>query len=322
VLGLTQQDLARQVRQAFFGEEVQRIQRGQDDVRVMVRYPREQRTSRGYLEDMRVRTPTGEEVPFNAVATLEMGSSPSSIRRYDRERAISVTARIDKDIAEPGEITRELRQNILPDILSRHAGVDYRLSGQTQDEQELRLELLGGTLFALFLIYALIAIPLRSYLQPLLIMAVIPFGTIGAVFGHWLLGIPISMLSMFGIIALAGVVVNDSLILVDFVNKHRRSGEPRIDAALKGASARFRPIVLTSATTFLGLVPIVFFERSLQAQLVIPMATSLAFGILFATVIMLALIPTLYLIGDDMTRLTQRLLGRRDPAGMQAHARG
>jgi multidrug efflux pump subunit AcrB len=153
-------------------------------------------------------------------------------------------------------------------------------------------------------------------------MAVIPFGTIGAVFGHWLLGIPISMLSMFGIIALAGVVVNDSLILVDFVNKHRRSGEPRIDAALKGASARFRPIVLTSATTFLGLVPIVFFERSLQAQLVIPMATSLAFGILFATVIMLALIPTLYLIGDDMTRLTQRLLGRRDPAGMQAHARG
>jgi multidrug efflux pump subunit AcrB len=322
VLGLTQQDLARQVRQAFFGEEVQRIQRGQDDVRVMVRYPREQRTSRGYLEDMRVRTPDGQEVPFNAVANLEMGSSPSSIRRYDRERAVSVTARIDKDIAEPGEITRELRQNILPDILARHAGVNYRVSGQTQDTQELQLELLGGTIFALFLIYALIAIPLRSYLQPLLIMAVIPFGTIGAVFGHWLLGIPVSMLSMFGIIALAGVVVNDSLILVDFVNHHRRSGEPRIDAALKGASARFRPIVLTSATTFLGLVPIVFFERSLQAQLVIPMATSLAFGIVFATLITLALIPTLYLIGDDITRLTQRLLGHRDPAGMQAHARG
>jgi multidrug efflux pump subunit AcrB len=321
VLGLTQQDLARQVRQAFFGEEVQRIQRGQDDVRVMVRYPREQRTSRGYLEDMRVRTPAGREVPFNAVAEVEMGSSPSAIRRYNRERAISVTARIDKDIAEPGEITRELREEILPDILARHSGVDYQLSGQTQDTRELQLDLLGGTIFALFLIYALIAIPLRSYLQPLLIMAVIPFGTIGAVIGHWLLGIPVSLLSMFGIIALSGVVVNDSLILVDFVNHHRKAGESRLDAALKAARARFRPIILTSATTFLGLVPIVFFERSLQAQLVIPMATSLAFGILFATVITLALIPTLYLIGDDATRLFQRLLGHGDPRGMQAHAR-
>ena len=320
VLGLTQQDLARQVRQAFFGEEVQRIQRGQDDVRVMVRYPREQRTSRGYLEDMRIRTPSGEEVPFNAVAEIEPGTSPSSIRRYDRERSISVTARIDKDVAEPGEITGVLRQEILPDILSRYTGVSYRLSGQTQSEEELKLELLGGTIFALFLIYALIAIPLRSYLQPLLIMSVIPFGTIGAVFGHWVLGIPVSLLSMFGIIALAGVVVNDSLILVDFVNRHRGNGVSRIDAALKGASARFRPIVLTSATTFLGLAPIVFFERSLQAQLVIPMAASLAFGILFATVITLALIPTLYLIGDDITRLFQRMLGHRDPQGMRAEA--
>jgi len=321
VLGLTQQDLARQVRQAFFGEEVQRIQRGQDDVRVMVRYPREQRTSQGYLENMRIRTPGGEEVPFGAVAAIELGTSPSSIRRYDRERAISVTARIDKEIAEPGEITRALREDILPDILARHGGVDYRLSGQTQDEQDLKVELLGGTVFSLFLIYALIAIPLRSYLQPLLIMSVIPFGIIGAVFGHWLLGIPVSLLSMFGIIALAGVVVNDSLILVDFVNHHRGNGTSRIDAALKGASARFRPIILTSATTFLGLAPIVFFEDSLQAQAVIPMAASLAFGILFATVITLALIPTLYLIGDDMTRLLQRLLGHREPAGMGAHSR-
>ncbi|MGK7297285.1 MAG: efflux RND transporter permease subunit [Candidatus Wenzhouxiangella sp. M2_3B_020] len=321
VLGLTQQDLARQVRQAFFGEEVQRIQRGQDDVRVMVRYPREQRTSQGYLQEMRIRTPAGEEVPFTSVADLEMGSSPSTIRRFNRERSISVSARIDKDIAEPGEITRELRQEILPDILASHGGVDYRLSGQTQDTQELKLELLGGTLFALFLIYALIAIPLRSYLQPLLIMSVIPFGTIGAVFGHWLLGIPVSLLSMFGIIALAGVVVNDSLILVDFVNHHRKNGESRVSAALKGASARFRPIILTSATTFLGLAPIVFFERSLQAQIVVPMAASLAFGIIFATAITLALIPTLYLIGDDVTRLFQRVLGHREPQGMRAHAR-
>lgn len=322
LLGLNQQDLARQVRQAFFGEEVQRIQRGQDDVRVMVRYPREQRTSQGYLENMRIRAPNGDEIPFSAVADLELGSSPSAIRRFNRERAISVTARVDKDVAEPGTISSEVRQKILPDILSAHGGVDYRLSGQSQNTQDLQRDLVAGTLFAMFLIYALIAIPLRSYLQPLLIMAVIPFGTIGAVIGHWILGIPVSLLSMFGIIALAGVVVNDSLILVDFVNHHRKAGESRIDAALKGARARFRPIILTSATTFLGLAPIVFFETSLQAQLVVPMATSLAFGILFATFITLALIPTLYLIGDDLTRLTQRLLGHKKPSGMSAHARG
>ncbi|MFU8831775.1 MAG: efflux RND transporter permease subunit [Wenzhouxiangella sp.] len=320
VLGLTQQDLARQVRQAFFGEEVQRIQRGQDDVRVMVRYPREQRQSQGYLEEMRIRTPNGEEVPFRAVARLEMGTSPSTIRRYNRERSISVTARIDKDLSEPGAITRELMSETLPAIIEEHAGVNYRLAGQTRNARELNQELLAGTVFALFLIYALIAIPLRSYLQPLLIMSVIPFGAIGAVFGHWLLGIPISLISMFGIIALAGVVVNDSLILVDFVNHHRQAGESRVEAAIKAARARFRPIVLTSATTFLGLAPIVFFEKSLQAQLVVPMAASLAFGIVFATIITLALIPTLYLIGDDVTRLAQRLMGNRDPKGMSHHS--
>lgn len=310
VLGLSQQDLARQVRQAFFGEEVQRVQRGLDDVRVMVRYPKAQRDSEGYLEAMRIRTPAGEEVPFAAVAEVVVGSSPSIIRRYDRERAISITARIDKDIAEPGRITSELRDVHLPEILAQHPGVSFRVSGQTRDQQEVQRDLLAGTALALFLIYALIAIPLRSYVQPLLIMSVIPFGMIGAVIGHLLLGIPISLLSLFGIIALAGVVVNDSLILVDFVNRHRRAGEPRIDAAIKAARARFRPIILTSLTTFLGLAPIVFFETSFQAQIVIPMATSLAFGIVFATVITLGLIPILYLIADDGAQLVQRLRAR------------
>jgi multidrug efflux pump subunit AcrB len=321
VLGLSQQDLARQVRQAFFGEEVQRIQRGQDDVRVMVRYPREQRTSEGYLESMRIRTPDGAEVPFGAVADVEVGSSPSVIRRYDRERAISVTGRVDKEVAEPGRITAELREEHLPEILAGYPQVDYRISGSTRSQQEVQQELLLGTGLAIFLIYALIAIPLRSYLQPLLIMSVIPFGMVGAVIGHLLLGIPISMISFFGIIALAGVVVNDSLILVDFVNRHRRAGESRIDAAIKAARARFRPIILTSATTFLGLAPIVFFEESLQAEVVIPMATSLAFGILFATVITLGLIPILYLIGDDLVGLAQRITGRRS-TGMVAPEQG
>ncbi|MDZ7791578.1 MAG: efflux RND transporter permease subunit [Xanthomonadales bacterium] len=249
-LGLSQQDLARQVRQAFFGEEVQRIQRGQDDVRVMVRYPREQRTSEGYLEAMRIRTPDGSEVPFGAVADIDVGNSPSVIRRFDRQRSISVTARVDKEVAEPGRITSELRETHLPEILAGYPNVSYRVSGATLSQQEVARDLLMGTAFALFLIYALIAVPLRSYLQPLLIMSVIPFGMVGAVVGHWLLGIPISMLSFFGIIALAGVVVNDSLILVDFVNRHRRAGMSRVDAAVKAARARFRPIILTSATTF------------------------------------------------------------------------
>ncbi|WP_376696277.1 efflux RND transporter permease subunit [Wenzhouxiangella sp. EGI_FJ10305] len=320
-LGMSQQNLARQVRQAFFGEEVQRIQRGQDDVRVMVRYPREQRTSEGYLEDMRIRTPDGTEVPFGAVAEVKSGSSPSVIRRFDRERSISVTARVDKEVAEPGRITSELRETHLPEILAGYPSVDYRISGATRSQQEVAQELLLGTLFALFLIYALLAVPLRSYLQPLMIMLVIPFGMVGAVVGHLLLGIPISMLSFFGIVALAGVVVNDSLILVDFVNRHRRAGESRIDAAIKAARARFRPIILTSATTFLGLAPIVFFETSLQAQIVIPMATSLAFGILFATVITLGLIPILYLIGDDLVHFMQRILGRKR-TGMVASQEG
>jgi len=323
VLGLSQQDLARQVRQAFFGEEVQRIQRGQDDVRVMVRYPREQRTSEGYLEAMRIRAADGSEVPFGAVADIRVGNSPSVIRRFDRLRSISVTGRVDKDMAEPGRITTELQEQHIPEILAGYPGVSYRVSGATRSQQEVRDDLLMGTGLALFLIYALIAVPLRSYLQPLLIMSVIPFGMVGAVVGHWLLGIPVSMLSFFGIVALAGVVVNDSLILVDFVNRHRRAGESRIDAAIKAARARFRAIILTSATTFLGLAPIVFFETSLQAQIVIPMATSLAFGILFATVITLGLIPILYLIGDDFVRMMQRITGRKSHgmiAGKEAEA--
>ncbi len=317
VLGLSQQDLARQVRQAFFGEEVQRIQRGQDDVRVMVRYPKAQRESEGYLEAMRIRAPNGDEIPFSAVADIEVGSSPSSIRRFDRERSISVTGRVDKETAEPGRIASELRETHLPEILASYPNVRYRLGGATRSQQEVLSDLVWGTLFALFMIYALIAVPLRSYLQPLLIMSVIPFGMIGAILGHWMLGIPISLLSLFGIIALSGVVVNDSLILVDFVNRHRREGQSRMEAAMKATRARFRAIILTSMTTFLGLAPIIFLETSLQAQIVIPMATSLAFGIIFATVITLGLIPILYLIGDDIVRGLQRLFGRAGP-GMVA----
>ena len=297
-LGLTLADLARQVRAGFYGDEVQRVQRGQDEVKVMVRFPRDERDSVGYLDHMRIRTPDGGRVPFHAVADVELTESPTTIRRFDRERAVRVSAEVDKENYEPGKITADILQKELPEVLARYPGVRHRLSGASQSQQEVQQDLVRGLMFALFLIYALMAIPLRSYTQPLIIMAVIPFGAIGALVGHWILGIQVSMMSFFGIIALAGVVVNDSLILVDFVNRERKLGVPLIQAVNDAAKKRFRAILLTSLTTFFGLIPIVL-ETSLQAQIVIPMAASLAFGILFATVITLFLIPSLYLVLDD-----------------------
>ncbi|MGD2128438.1 MAG: efflux RND transporter permease subunit [Lysobacterales bacterium] len=300
-LGLTLADLARQVRAGFYGEEVQRIQRGQDEVKVMVRFPEDERDSVGYLENMRIRTPDGGRVPFHAVAEVIRTESPTTIRRFDRERAVRVSAEVDKEHYEPGKITTDILTKELPEVLAHYPGVGHRLSGASQSQQEVTHDLIKGALFALFLIYALMAIPLRSYSQPLIIMSVIPFGVIGALVGHWILGIQVSMMSFFGIIALAGVVVNDSLILVDFVNRERKLGVPLIQAVNDAARKRFRAILLTSLTTFFGLIPIVL-ETSLQAQIVIPMAASLAFGILFSTVITLFMIPALYLVLDDFRK--------------------
>ena len=299
-LGLTLSDLARQVRAGFYGEEVQRVQRGQDEVKVMVRFPRDERDSVGYLDNMRIRTPDGGRVPFHAVAEVELAESPTTIRRFDRERAVRLSAEVDKENYEPGKITDDILRKELPEVLALYPGVRHRLSGASQSQQEVTHDLIRGALFAVFLIYALMAIPLRSYAQPLIIMSVIPFGTIGALVGHWILGIQVSMMSFFGIIALAGVVVNDSLILVDFVNRERKLGVPLAQAVNDAARKRFRAILLTSLTTFFGLIPIVL-ESSLQAQIVIPMAASLAFGILFATIITLFLIPALYLILEDFS---------------------
>jgi multidrug efflux pump subunit AcrB len=298
-LGLTLSDLASQVRAGFYGAEVQRVQRGQDEVKVMVRFPKDERDSVGYLEDMRIRTPGGGRVPFSAVADMEMKESPLFIQRFDRERAVRLTAEVDKDIAEPEKITADILRQELPEVLSQFPGVRSRLTGSSQAAKDVQGQLLSGAALALFLIYALMAIPLRSYAQPLIIMSVIPFGTIGALAGHWILGIPVSLFSYFGIIALSGVVVNDSLILVDYINKEKARGVALREAVIDAARFRFRPILLTSLTTFLGLAPITIFETSLQAQLVIPMAASLAFGIIFATFITLILIPALYLILDD-----------------------
>lgn len=304
-LGISLQQLAQQVRFGFYGAEAQRIQRDDEEVKVMVRYPESERTSVGHLENMRVRTPTGEEIPFKQVADIELGQGFDSIIRVDGFRSVTVSAKVDKDLLEPGEVVSDVTVNVIPDLLQRYPNVDFKLQGNSREQQEAMVSLLQGMLFALFAIYALLAIPLKSYSQPFIIMSVIPFGIVGAIVGHLILGQAISVLSICGIIALSGVVVNDSLIMVDFVNRARKEGHSLVNAALEAGSQRFRAIILTSLTTFMGLLPIIF-EKSLQAQVVIPMAISLAFGILFATVITLLLVPSLYLILDDLKSIFRR----------------
>ena len=312
-LGLTMSTLGRQVRQAFYGEEAQRIQRGKDELRVMVRYPPEERRSIADLENMRIRTPDGTEVPFESVANVSFDRTYTTIQRRDRERTVTVSADLDADVVEPGKIISSINEEFIPELLSRYSGVNYGLEGSSEEQQTLQRNMTIAAVAALFLIYALIAIPLHSYSQPLIIMAVIPFGFIGAVIGHVVMGMAISMFSLFGLIALAGVVVNDSLVMVDFINKARLEGVPLQQAVIQSGTERFRAIMLTSLTTAAGLLPILL-ERSVQAQYVIPMAISLGFGILFATAITLFLVPALYMLQLDGFARTRRtvdwLLGR------------
>jgi len=312
-LGLTLSSLGRQVRQAFYGEEAQRIQRGKDELKVMVRYPKEDRRSVADLENMRIRTPAGDEVPFASVADVRFGKAYSSISRQDRKRVVTVSADLDPEVVEPGKVIKEISEDYIPGLLSRYSGVSYGLEGASLEQQELVRNLTIASIAAMFLIYALIAIPLRSYTQPLVIMSVIPFGLIGAVLGHVIMDTAISMFSLFGLIALAGVVVNDSLVMVDFINKARAEGTALKRAVIQSGTERFRAIILTSLTTAVGLMPIML-EKSVQAQFVIPMAISMAFGIIFATVITLFLIPSLYMLQIDfglwLRDLKNLLLGR------------
>jgi len=305
VLGLTLTSLARQVRQAFYGDEAQRIQRGRDELKVMVRYPEDKRLSIADLEDMWIRTPSGEKVPFYQVAEISIGQGFSSITRINQKRSITISADIDSEKVESRKVVTEMNEENIPDILSNYSTVEYGVEGASKDQADFLRQLGMAGLGALFLIYGLIAIPTKSYVQPIVIMSVIPFGIIGAIVGHWLLGKTINMMSMYGFIALTGVVVNDSLIMVDFINKAKGSGMKMIEVVTQAGTQRFRAILLTSLTTFFGIFPL-YFESSLQAQFIIPMAISLGFGIVFATVITLFLIPALYLIKEDLHNLFRR----------------
>ncbi len=298
-LGLTLATVGNQVRQGLYGEEVQRLQRGQEEVKVMLRYPLDERNDLTDLEQVRIRTSDGSEVPFHQVAEITLGEGSGFIRRTNGVRSVAVMAEVDTRRIEPDAIIDDIEKNYLPQLFEHYPGVSSGLEGASLEQKKLYQQLSAAGLMALFLIYALIAIPLKSYLQPVMVMAIIPFGLVGAVIGHILFDISFSLLSIYGLIALAGVLVNDSLILVDFINKGRKAGLSLHEAVLSGGKERFRAITLTSLTTFLGLVPITL-EVSLQAQIVIPMAVSLGFGILFGTVITLFLIPALYLVTEDI----------------------
>ncbi len=297
-LAINTRDLARQVRQAFYGEEIQRIQRGRDDVKVFVRYPKTDRKSLYSLENMHIRLSDDSLVPLVDIVDLSYTTSPSVINRIDRKRIISVNAFIDESVTSSGKIMADLEPQFLNSLQEKYPSVHWSLSGRQKSQNELIDTMINGFIIALVGIYILMAIPFQSYTQPLMVMTAIPFGLIGALIGHIVLGLEISLLSLCGMIAVAGVVVNDNLVLVDYINRLRSEGVKLSDAIRDAGAERFRPIILTSLTTFAGLTPLML-ERSVQAQFLIPMAVSLAFGVMFATMVTLILIPVSYHILDD-----------------------
>jgi multidrug efflux pump subunit AcrB len=306
--GFTGRDLAVAVRDAFYGREAQRVQRGRDEVRVMVRYPEEQRTSLETLREMRVRAPDGTAVPFPVVAETRYGDSLASIERFNNRRVVTINASVNKSITTPDDITQRLENEFFPEFFAKHPGIAISESGEVEQRKKSVSSLKIGFLFSIVFIYVLLAIPLRSYAKPIIIMSVIPFGIIGALMGHFMLGMPISILSVFGILALSGVVVNDSLVLVCEVNDLRAEGKSLGEAVRLAGVNRFRAILLTSLTTFFGLAPLLL-EKEVEAQFLKPMAASLAFGVAFATLITLFLLPMLYLIVDDIRKMFRAYLG-------------
>ncbi len=315
-LGLTVSDLSRQVRNAFYGAEAQRFQRDNEEIRVFVRYPLSERRSIGNLENMPVRTSTGDYVTFSDVADFDISEGFSAISRIDGVRANRLSADVSPEAPiSSNDIDSAIKKDFLPELLSKYPSVELVPGGPSKNQQTLVGELVGGFLIGMALIFVLLAIPLKSYIKPFVVMSAIPFGMIGAMVGHLIMGISLSMFSFFGIIALSGVVVNDSLLMVDFINRGRAEGLSRKEAAINAGTRRFRAIILTSLTTFFGLLPITL-ETSLQAQMVIPMAVSLGFGIVFATLITLVWIPCLYIMMGN----AKDWFMKRDPKSLAKQA--
>jgi len=306
VLGLTRSDIIGQVSEAYLGFQAQRIQRGRDDIRVLIRFPRSERVGFDSLQEMLIRSPNGAQVPLAQVASFTPGVGPSVIRRVDSYRTVNVTAEVEKENTNLTLLQRDIRAYV-DELLLQYPGISYQMEGEAREQRESFGSLQIGLMLALFAIYCMLALPLKSYTQPLLVMSVIPFGVIGAVLGHWLMGYTLSMMSLLGMLALTGVVVNDSLVLVDNVNQQLRAGRTRLEAVLAAGVVRFRPVMLTSLTTFFGLLPMLA-EKSTTAQFLIPMGISLAFGILFATMVTLLLVPINVMIAEDVRSQYVRFL--------------
>ncbi len=294
-LGLTLEALAGQARAAFFGAEAVRIQRGREEVRAYVRLPEDERNSITDIEGYLIRTPNGAEIPVTGVAAMKSGMSPPAIRRKDGQRVVTVTADVDAAVISGDEANDILANSILADLTAADPDLTYTFGGEQQQQLESLDALFRGFAIALLMIFVLLAIPLRSYTKPFIIMAVIPFGLIGVIMGHWVLGLALSAVSFMGVFGLSGVVVNDSLVMIDFIDQKLREGVPVRTAIIEGAKGRFRPIMLTSLTTFLGFFPLIL-ERAIQAQFLVPFAASLGFGIVIATSILLMIVPALYAI--------------------------
>ncbi|PID27230.1 MAG: acriflavin resistance protein [Candidatus Cloacimonadota bacterium] len=303
-LGISEFELAKQIREGFFGREVQKIQRGKNEVKVLVQYGKDGRSSLSDLENMDIKTRDGRKISIGEVADLKYKRGYSRITRFDKKRVIGVTASVDKAVASSNKINEELKE-YLEDLKEEYRGFEYFTGGAQKQQMKSMKTLAKGAVIGLFVVYMLLAIPFKSYSKPIIIMSAIPFGVLGAIFGHLLMGYNFSIISLLGIVALAGVVVNDSLVFVDFMNKKIDSGVSVHKAAMETGFIRFRPILLTSITTFLGLFPMIL-ETSLQARFIVPMAISLGFGIIFATAITLIFVPAGILILDDIHNLFKR----------------
>jgi multidrug efflux pump subunit AcrB len=306
-LGLTAWDVARQVRSSFYGAEALRQQRGRNEVRVFVKLPESQRNSEYNIEQLLIRTPAGRSVALMEVASVQRGRAYTTITRRKGQRTVTVTANVEP-ASETSQVLETLKKDVLPPLGEAYPGLSFDWEGQQADMRESMGGLFAGFGMAMFAIYAMLAIPFKSYIQPVIVMLAIPFGIVGAVLGHVIMGYSLSLISMMGIVALSGVVVNDSLVLIDYANRlHRNKGLSAFDAIHQAGIRRFRPIILTTFTTFGGLAPMIF-ETSMQARFLIPMAISLGFGILFATSITLILVPCLYLMIDDAVRFQNKVM--------------
>jgi multidrug efflux pump subunit AcrB len=308
--GLNEIQLARQIRSAFFGVEAQRQLRGREEIRTYVRLPRHQRESEYHLEELMLNTVKGE-IPLREAAEVKRGRSYTNIHRQDGRRVIHVTADVDAKKVESNKVVRSVRADFIGQLKSDNPGLSVSLGGEQRRQHMSMGAIAKNYMVALIAMFALLAVAFRSYTQPFLIMLAIPFGFVGMVFGHIVMGYGLSFISMMGFVALSGVVVNDSLVLIVAINRFRDAGKTAVEAALAGVQRRFRAIMLTSLTTFFGLLPMIF-EPSVQARFLIPMAISLGFGIMFATLITLFIVPAFYLL---LEKIRERVGVVQDPVG-------